>query len=111
MDLGEGTRLGPYRLASRLGAGGMGEVFLAVDARLGRSVAIKVIAPEVTANAAMRGRFEREGRAIAALSHPAICALYDVGEQDGVAYMVMEYLEGSTLAERLRERPLAIDEI
>jgi tetratricopeptide (TPR) repeat protein len=89
----------------------MGEVFLATDQRLGRSVAIKVIAPEVTANALMRGRFEREARAIAALSHPAICALYDVGEQDGVAYMVMEYLEGATLAQRMREPALETDEI
>ncbi|MGH9457830.1 MAG: serine/threonine-protein kinase, partial [Thermoanaerobaculia bacterium] len=110
MELGEGTQLGPYRLTARLGAGGMGEVFLATDSRLGRSVALKVMSPEVTENPSMRGRFEKEARAIAALSHPNICALFDIGSEGGVSFMVMEYLEGRTLAERVIEGPLPVEE-
>ena len=85
-----GTRLGPYEILSPLGAGGMGEVFKASDTRLDRVVAIKILAGRHAEDAAMRERFEREARAISALSHPGLCTLYDVGEQDGVHYLVME---------------------
>jgi serine/threonine-protein kinase len=94
----EGCHLGPYELASRIGSGGMGEVYKARDTRLDRTVAIKVIRPQTSDNWQTRERFQREARAVAALSHPNICTLYDVGSQDGVDYLVMEYLEGATLA-------------
>jgi serine/threonine protein kinase len=99
--LSPGTRLGPYEILSPLGAGGMGEVYKARDTRLERTVAIKVLPSDTSTNPELRARFEREARAIAALDHPHICALHDVGEQDGVDYLVMQYLEGETLASRL----------
>jgi len=97
-----GTRLGPYEVVAHLGGGGMGEVYRAWDTRLERDVAIKVLPTTVADNATRRARFEREARAISKLSHPNICAIYDIGEQDGIAYLVMEYIEGETLEQRLR---------
>ena len=101
MTLSPGTRFGPYETVALLGAGGMGEVFKARDVRLGRDVAVKVLPAGLSHDPARRERFEQEARLIAALSHPHICALYDVGDQDGVHFLVMEYLEGGTLAQRL----------
>ncbi len=101
MSLSAGTRLGPYAIVSKLGAGGMGEVYRARDTRLGRTVAIKILPPRVADDPESRDRFVREARAVAALSHPHICVLYDVGRHDGIDFLVMEYLEGETLAERL----------
>ncbi len=101
MTLSVGSRVGPYEIQSALGAGGMGEVYRARDTRLDRTVAIKVLPAKVVLDVELRGRFEREARAIAALDHPSICAVYDVGQHDGVPYIVMQYLEGETLAVRL----------
>ena len=101
MVLAAGARLGPYEIVSALGAGGMGEVYRARDTRLDRIVAIKVILGRETASSAMRERFEREARAIALLSHANICTLHDIGHHEGTDFLVMEYLEGETLAARL----------
>jgi Tol biopolymer transport system component/predicted Ser/Thr protein kinase len=101
MSLAAGTRLGPYEILAPLGAGGMGEVYRARDTRLERTVAVKVLSSQLSSSEEMRQRFEREAKAISQLSHPHICALYDVGSQDGTEYLVMEYLEGETLATRL----------
>jgi len=109
MALALGSRLGPYEIGALLGVGGMGEVYSARDTRLDRTVAIKVIPPHLSSNATRRQRFEREARAISALQHPNICTLYDVGHQDGTDYLVMEYLEGETLAARLAKGPLPLD--
>src|ERR1700733_4061343 len=106
-----GVRLGPYQLEAVLGEGGMGEVFRARDTRLGRPVAIKVIRAERAQQPDFRIRFQREAQATAALNHPHICTLYDVGEQEGASYLVMEYVEGQTLASRLREGPLPMDQL
>jgi tRNA A-37 threonylcarbamoyl transferase component Bud32/tetratricopeptide (TPR) repeat protein len=106
-----GVRLGPYQLEALLGEGGMGQVFRARDTRLGRQVAIKVIRAEQAQRPDFRVRFQREARATAALNHPHICTLYDVGEQEGTSYLVMEYVEGQTLAARLRESPLPLDQL
>jgi hypothetical protein len=106
MTLAPGTRLGPYEITSPLGAGGMGEVYRARDTRLERSVAIKVLPKELSHDADLKARFTREARAISALNHPHICALYDVGSEDGLDYLVMELLEGETLADRLSKGPL-----
>jgi tetratricopeptide (TPR) repeat protein/predicted Ser/Thr protein kinase len=106
-----GVRLGPYQLEALLGEGGMGQVFRARDTRLGRPVAIKVIRAERAQRPDFRIRFQREARATAALNHPHICTLYDVGEQEGASYLVMEYVEGQTLAARLREGPLPLDQL
>src|SRR5262245_22570777 len=105
MPLGPGTRLGPYEILSALGAGGMGEVYKARDSRLNRTVAVKVLPPELAADPERRSRFEREARAVAALSHPNICTIHDVGRDNGTEYLVMELLEGQTLADRLSGRP------
>ncbi|MGA7687236.1 MAG: protein kinase [Terriglobales bacterium] len=110
MGLTSGHKLGPYEIQSPLGAGGMGEVYRAKDTRLDRTVAVKVLLTHLTANPDLRARFEREARAISALQHPNICVLHDVGCQDGVDFLVMEYLEGETLAMRLARKPLATDE-
>jgi eukaryotic-like serine/threonine-protein kinase len=110
MTLSAGSRLGPYEIVSPLGAGGMGEVYRAKDTRLERTVAIKVLPPHLSSSAEVRQRFEREAKTISQLSHPHICALYDVGNQDGVEYLVMEYLEGETLAERLVKGPLPLEQ-
>ncbi len=101
-SLMSGMRLGPYEIVAALGAGGMGEVYKARDTRLDRTVAIKVLSHELTADSTARQRFDREARAVAALSHPHICALHDVGHQDGIDFLVMEFLDGETLASRLR---------
>ena len=102
-----GTRLGPYEVVDLLGAGGMGEVYRARDTRLGRDVAVKVLpAAPRRDTGAPRARFEREARAVAALNHPHICALFDVGREDGTDYLVMELVEGETLAARLETGPL-----
>jgi Tol biopolymer transport system component len=108
MSLSPGARLGPYEVLAPLGAGGMGEVYRARDTRLGRNVAIKVLPDEVSGSPERRQRLEREARTIARLSHQHICTLYDVGEQDGSFFLVMEELQGPTLAERLKEGPLPL---
>ncbi|HEY7575468.1 MAG TPA: protein kinase, partial [Thermoanaerobaculia bacterium] len=110
MTLTAGSRLGPYEVLSPLGSGGMGEVYKARDTRLERTVAIKVLPAHLSSSADVRQRFEREARTISQLSHPHICALYDVGHQDGTDYLVMELLEGQTLAERLAKGPLPLDQ-
>jgi serine/threonine protein kinase/dipeptidyl aminopeptidase/acylaminoacyl peptidase len=111
MPLSSGSRLGPYEILVPLGAGGMGEVYKARDTRLGRTVALKVLPEHLTGDGELRQRFEREARTISQLSHPHICALYDVGHQDGTEYLVMEYLEGQTLSERLARGPLPVDQV
>jgi eukaryotic-like serine/threonine-protein kinase len=111
VSLAPGTRLGPYEIVAAIGAGGMGEVYKARDTRLERTVAVKVLPAHLSASADVRQRFEREAKTISSLSHPHICALYDVGHQDGVEYLVMEYLEGDTLAERLTRGPLPFDQV
>ena len=108
MTLVAGTRLGPYEIEGSLGAGGMGEVYLASDTRLGRNVAVKVLPDAVSSDRERRDRFDREARAVAALSHPNICALFDVGSEGSVNYLVMEYVDGPTLAERLAAGPLPV---
>ena len=110
MTLDVGTTLGPYEIVSSLGAGGMGEVYKANDSRLDRTVAIKVLPSHLSDNAELQERFEREARAISSLNHPHICTLHDVGHQDGVDFLVMEYLEGETLADRLQKGPLDLEE-
>lgn len=102
--------LGSYRIESPLGAGGMGEVYRATDTRLGREVAVKILPEHLASFAEARERFEREARVISSLSHPGICTLFDIGTQDGSAYLVMELLEGETLAARLLRGPLKLDE-
>jgi serine/threonine protein kinase len=110
MALSSGTKLGPYEIQSPLGAGGMGEVYRARDTRLDREVAIKVLPTHLSQNPDLRAGFEREAKAISGLQHPNICVLYDVGRQDGVDFLVMEYLEGETLAARLMRKPMTPDE-
>jgi len=105
-----GTRLGPYEIAGALGAGGMGEVYKATDARLGRTVAIKVLWPRLAADPEQRARFAREARAVSSLNHPHICTLYDVGDAGDTQFLVLEYLEGETLAARIARGPLPIDQ-
>jgi len=109
MALSPGTRLGPYEILGPLGAGGMGEVYKARDTRLDRIVAVKVLHSALAPDVARQERFEREARAVSALNHPHICTLHDVGEQDGVAFLVMEHLEGETLAQRLEKGALPLD--
>src|SRR5690242_15471698 len=111
MPLPAGTTLGPYEIQSALGAGGMGEVYRARDTRLDRSVAIKILPAHLSQHAASSERFDREARAISSVSHPNICHLYDVGQQDGISYLVMEYLEGETLADRLRKGPMPLEQV
>ena len=111
MSLANGTLLGPYRISDVLGKGGMGEVYRAEDTRLGRAVAIKVLCASLSQNGEFRERFAREARTISSLSHPNICALYDVGSQDGVDFIVMEYLDGETLAARISKGPLAVEQV
>jgi serine/threonine protein kinase len=109
--LAAGTRLGPYVVHEPIGSGGMGEVYRARDTRLDRTVAIKVMSARLSSDPQRRRRFEREARAISALQHPNICTLYDVGLQDGNRYLVMEYLEGETLASRLLKGQLSLDSV
>src|SRR5271155_4074765 len=110
MALSIGSKLGPYEILAPLGAGGMGEVYRAKDIRLDRIVAIKILPVQFAAEAASRQRFEREAKAISSLNHPHICVLYDVGQQEGLDYIVMECLEGASLAERLEKGPLALEQ-
>ncbi len=110
MALTTGSKLGPYQILAPVGAGGMGEVYRARDTRLGRDVALKVLPEHLSDNVDLKQRFEREAKAISSLNHPHICTLYDVGSQDGTDFLVMEYLEGETLADRLVKGALKIDE-
>jgi Tol biopolymer transport system component len=110
MTIAAGSRLGPYEIVSPVGAGGMGEVYRARDTRLERTVAVKVLPEHLSSSAEVRQRFEREAKTISQLSHPHICALYDVGNQDGVEYLVMEFLAGETLADRLLKGPLPAEQ-
>ena len=111
MALSVGTKLGPYEITGVVGAGGMGEVYRARDTRLGREVAIKVLPEAFARDAIRKERFEREAKTISSLNHPNICTLYDVGHQGGTDYLVMELLEGETLAQRLAKAPLSIPEM
>jgi len=111
MSLASGTKLGPYEIQSPLGAGGMGEVYRAKDTRLDRSVAVKILRSHLSDNPDAKQRFDREARAISSLNHPNICTLHDVGHQDGVDFLVMEFLEGETLADRLMKGPLATEQV
>src|SRR5436190_607923 len=110
MALSPGARLGPYEILSVIGAGGMGEVYRARDTRLDRVVAIKRVLGTLAGDQDLRARFQHEARTIAALNHPHICTIHDVGHEDGIDYLVMEHLVGETLAERLTRGALAIDE-
>ena len=111
MALTSGTRLGPYEILAPLGAGGMGEVYRARDTRLDRVVAVKILPSHLSDNVTLRQRFEQEAKAISSLNHPHICILHDVGHQDGIAFLVMEYLEGETLAKLLERGPLPLAQI
>ncbi|MGA7078034.1 MAG: protein kinase [Terriglobales bacterium] len=111
MALTSGTKLGPYEILSPLGAGGMGEVYRAKDTRLDRTVAIKVLPTHLSTDPELKQRMEREAKAISALQHANVCTLYDIGSQDGTDYLVMEYLEGQTLAERLEKGALPLDQV
>lgn len=111
MALTSGTKLGPYEIQSQLGAGGMGEVYRARDTRLDRTVAVKILPSHLSENSDGRQRFDREARAISSLNHPNICTLYDVGHQDGIDFLVMEFLEGETLADRLLKGPLPTEQM
>ena len=111
MALAPGTKLGPYEIQSPLGAGGMGEVYRARDTRLDRSVAVKILPAHLADRPEAAERFEREARTISSLNHPHICHLHDVGEQDGVRFLVMELLEGETLSDRLRRGPMPLDQV
>jgi eukaryotic-like serine/threonine-protein kinase len=111
MALSAGTRLGPYEIQTPLGAGGMGEVYRARDTRLERTVAIKILPSHLSDHPESKQRFEREARAISSLNHPNICTLYDVGHQDGIDFLVMEFLEGETLADRLVKGPLPVEQV
>ena len=111
MGLAQGTKLGPYEIQSALGAGGMGEVYRARDTRLERNVAVKILPAHLSSHPDAKQRFEREARIISSLNHPNICHLYDIGCQDGVDFLVMEFLEGDTLADRLHKGPLPPDQL
>src|SRR3970282_1619078 len=111
MALAAGTKLGPYEIVAPIGAGGMGEVYRARDTRLDRTVAIKVLPAHLAANEQLRQRLEREARAVSSLSHPHICVLHDVGHQDGTDFLVMEYLEGETLAGRIARGPIPLEQV
>jgi serine/threonine protein kinase len=111
MALASGIRLGPYEILSPIGAGGMGEVYRARDTRLERTVAIKVLPDHLSRDRDSKQRFEREARAISSLNHPHICTLYDIGLQDGVAFLVMEYMEGQTVADRLQKGALPTEQV
>ena len=111
MALTPGTKLGPYEIIAPLGAGGMGEVYRALDTRLDRTIAIKILPSHLSDDAMRRQRFEREAKAVSSLNHPHICTLYDIGRQDGVDFIVMEYVEGATLGARLEKGPLPTAEV
>src|ERR1700720_847423 len=110
MGLAAGSKLGPYEITGPLGAGGMGEVYRARDTRLERTVAIKILPAQLSADPGRKQRFEREAKSISGLNHPHICVLHDVGHQDGMDYLVMECVEGETLAKRLEKGPLQLDQ-
>jgi serine/threonine protein kinase len=109
MSLPSGAKLGPYEVMAPLGSGGMGEVYRARDTRLDRTVAIKVLPEHLAGSPDLQQRFEREARAVSAINHPHICALYDIGHQDGIDYLVLEYLEGESLHDRLAKGSLPLD--
>jgi len=111
MALVAGTRLGPYEIAAPIGAGGMGDVYRARDTRLDRTVAIKVLNSALVASPELKARFEREARAISQLNHPNICTLHDVGHDGGTDYLVLEFIEGESLADRLRKGPLPTTDV
>src|SRR5262250_3473469 len=111
MSLAVGTKLGPYEVVAPLGAGGMGEVYRARDTRLERSVAIKILPREMSSDPVRKQRFEREAKTISSLNHPHICVLYDIGSQDGLDYLVMECVEGETLAKRLEKGALPLEQV
>ena len=111
MTLTPGTRLGPYEILAPLGAGGMGEVYRARDTRLGRDVAVKVLPQHLSANPEVRARFEREAKTVSSLNHPHICTLHDVGREGDTDYLVMELVEGETLAQRLEKGALPAAEV
>ncbi len=111
MSLTNGAKLGHYEIVAPLGAGGMGEVYRARDTRLGRNVAIKILPEQLSNDPVRKQRFEREAKTISNLNHPHICTLHDVGTQDGVDYLVMEYVEGETLAKRLEKSPLPLEQV
>ena len=111
MGLTSGTRLGPYEIQEPLGAGGMGEVYRARDTRLDRTVAIKILPAHLSSDPVRKQRFEREAKAISGLNHPHICVLHDIGQQDGIDYLVMECVEGETLATRLGKGPLSVEQV
>jgi len=110
MTIAKGTCLGPYEIEEEIGAGGMGEVYRARDTRLDRTVAIKVLPDHLSQSPELRQRLEREAKAVSSLSHPNICALYDIGHEDGVDYLVMEFIDGETLSERLRQGPMPLED-
>src|SRR6266550_9132873 len=111
MPLSPGVRLGPYEILDAIGAGGMGEVYRAKDTRLDRTVAIKILPAHLSSDPLSKQRFEREAKAISSLNHPHICVLYDVGKQDGAQFLVMECVEGETLAKRLEKGPLPLAQV
>src|ERR1700730_18434000 len=111
MPLAPGTKLGPYEIQSPLGAGGMGAVYRAKDTRLDRTVAIKIPPAHLSSDPVRKQHFEREAKTIYSLNHPNICVLYDVGQQDGIDYLVMECVEGETLAKRLEKGALPLEQV
>src|SRR6202047_3900040 len=111
MPLAAGTKLGPYEIVTPLGAGGMGEVYRARDTRLDRTIAIKILPAQFSSDPVRKQRFEREAKTISSLNHLHICVLHDVGSQDGVDYLVMECVEGETLAKRLEKGPLQLEQV
>ena len=111
MSLAAGQKLGPYEIIEKAGAGGMGEIFKANDPRLNRTVAIKVLPSNIAGSPELRERFEREAKAISSLNHAHICTLYDIGHENGVEYLVMEFLEGETLSARLSRGPIPYEEM
>src|SRR5580692_9612986 len=111
MALAPGVRLGPYEILDPIGAGGMGEVYRARDTRLDRTVAVKILPAHLSSDPIRKQRFEREAKTISSLNHPHICVLHDVGQQDGIDYLVMECVEGETLAQRLERGPLPLEQV
>src|SRR5438067_2811786 len=111
MAIASGTKIGPYEVLAPLGAGGMGEVYRAKDTRLGRDVAIKILPKVMSADPERKQRFQREAKTISSLNHPNICTLHDIGSQDGLDYLVMECVEGETLAKRLEKGPLPLEQV
>src|SRR2546423_11971044 len=111
MPLAPGTHLGPYEITGPLGSGGMGEVYRARDTRLERTVALKILPAQFSSDPVRKQRFGREAKTISSLNHPHICVLHDVGHQDGIDYLVMECVEGETLAKRLEKGPLPLEQV